>query len=348
MNNAGDNKVSHQWELIWLGPAMFYLSLGFLALLATIMVLWIDVPRVVEIAEVLEDGQFMQLSEEELAFESIAFSWGKFCGISLLLMWPIFVAEQLFYFLRSEPQKSFFRNYPYWFLFCLLPPLRLCAQRREDINQIWLPQFGWCVVDRNLRRKLERIFSFPMIGIALLILPVLGLQHYFGERIADYPTLRILLHFGTGLIWFAFAVEFIVMVSVAPQKLVYCKQHWLDLVIILLPLVSFLRTLRLLRASKLLKVGKLQQLSRVVRIYRLRGVAMRGLRALLLLEVLHRLLRTKPETRIVKLEQQVIDKQRELDELREEISRLKSLAKPNTEAKSKPDLDPEPETRTKL
>jgi hypothetical protein len=34
------------------------------------------------------------------------------------------------------------------------------------------------------------------------------------------------------------------MISVAPRRLEYCKKHWLDLAIILLPLISFLRSLR--------------------------------------------------------------------------------------------------------
>ncbi len=312
---------------------MFYLSLLFLALLASIMVLWIDVPRVVEVSGSHGAGEqefgdpfepVVQLSEAEIAFERSAFKWGELCGWGILFLWPIFWAEQLFLWWQCPSTSAYWRRHPLGWLFCIVPPLRLCAHRREEKESVWLPHLGWRTVDRPLRRRLERLFSFPMIGIALLILPVLGLQHYFGERIQDYPQLRLLLHFGTGLIWFAFAVEFIVMVSVAERKLTYCKQHWLDLVIIILPLVSFLRTLRLLRTTKLLKVGKLQQLSRVVRIYRLRGVAMRGLRALLLLEVIHRLFRTKPEKRIKKLQLLAADKQRELEELQEEIERLET------------------------
>lgn len=305
---------------------MFYLSLVFLALLAAILVLWIDVPRVVEvIGEDAGESEVVQLSDAELQFEDTAYRWGKFCGMFLILLWPIFIAEQVVHFLQTRRGQSFYRKHPFWWILCVIPPLRLCAHRRESDEQVWFPILGWQISDRALQRRLERSFSFPMIGIALLILPVLGLQFYFKERIAEYPELRIALHFGTGLIWFAFAVEFIVMVSVAEKRLKYCKQHWLDLVIILLPLISFLRTLRLLRAgSSLAKVGRLQQLTRVVRVYRLRGVAMRALRALMLLEVVHRLMRTTPESRIRKLELQYEEKQRELADLEEEIARLRA------------------------
>lgn len=307
---------------------MFTLSLVFLALLATIMVLWIDVRHIVETGDESADLEALLgpvLSKQEAQFEATAYSLGRMCGILLLLLWPVFIAEQLVYRFLTSPDEPLSRRHPYWWVHCFVPPLRLCSRQRDaQEERIWFPKWGWQVADRHLQRRLERIFSIPMIWIALLILPVLALQFFFHQRIIEYPTLRIFLHIGTGLIWFAFATEFIVMVSVADKKLNYCKTHWLDLVIILLPLISFLRTLRLMRATRLLKVGKLQQLSRVVRIYRLRGVAMRGFRALLLLEVLHRLLRTKPERRIAKLEEQYLEKQLELKFLRLEIDELKA------------------------
>ncbi len=306
---------------------MFYTTLVYLGLLAAVLVLWIDVPRVIEVNEVVAESpaaRMLPASDVELAFEEASFAWGKVCGLGLLLLWPVFIAEQAFYFVTSCSRRAFAVEHPRWWLFCVLPPLRLCAHWRGQNEQVWLPRLGWQTVDRGLRKRLERNFSLPMIWIALLILPVLGLQFYYQDRITEFPRLCLALHVGTGLIWYAFAVEFIVMVSVAENKLAYCKKHWLDLAIVLLPLISFLRGLRVLRASKLLKVGKLQQLTRVVRVYRLRGVAMRGLRAMMLFEVLHRLLRTSPEKRLRRLEQARREKQYELAELEEEINLTKN------------------------
>lgn len=303
---------------------MFYLSLLFLTLLAASMVLWIDVPRVVDVA----DGEQISVSEAEVAFEQAAYRLGRWCGVLLLALWPVFWIEQIWNFTRADNWAQFRAEQPYAPLFCLVPPLRLCAHVRDTTERLWLPWLGWQTVNRQLERKLEKHFSVPMIGIALLILPVLGLQFLFQDRIVEYPKVRFALHFGTGLIWFAFAFEFIVMVSVAERKFQYCKKHWLDLIIILLPLISFLRTLRLLRASKMIRIGKLQQLSKVVRVYRLRAVTMRGLRALMLLEVVHRLLKTTPEKRIKKLKNLVSDKERELAELHEEIARLEKSLEP--------------------
>ncbi len=321
----------------WTYPVMFYLSVAFLAVLSALLVLWIYVPITVNADELpgtdTEKAAAIAavLTEEELLLEAAAYRWGVLCAAILGIMWPVFVAERLFdrllrLKLGLDPSRL-------WWVSCIAPPLRLCAHRRtfasDEGEQIWFPRAGWKTVDRKLQRELEKAFSLPMIFIALLILPVLGIQLYFASakhNIIDFPVLRFLLNFGTGLIWFAFTIEFIVMVSVAEKKLAYCKKHWLDLIIILLPLISFLRTFSLLRATRLAKLGKLQQLSRLVRVYRLRGVAMRALRALMLLEVLHRLFRTKPEKRIRRLEEQYLEKQRELEFLAEEIERLKQIA----------------------
>ncbi len=317
-------------------PLMFYLSLSFLALLASLLVLWIDVPRIAESHDPAETPELkegyvpptpittaLELTDEEIAFESAAYRLGLICLVGLVILWPIFWIEQLANRLTLISGQSFRFKHPYWLHACIAPPLRLYSHLRSDIDEIWLPLVGWKTVNARLQRELDKASSVPMVCIALLILPVLGLQMLFGREIINYPVLRLVLHFGTGLIWFAFTVELIVNSSVAKKKLIYCKKHWLDLLIILLPLVSFLRTARFLRVTRLAKLGKIQQLSKFVRVYRVRGVAMRALRALMLLEVIHRLLRTKPEARIAKLEEQFAEKSRELEFLREEIDALR-------------------------
>lgn len=341
---AVSNHETHpEFELArWTYPVMFYAALAFLMLLAALLVLWIDVPRVVEVEsdeyettiEAVEQAVVSPSETRdpemayEIAYEQAAFGWGNLAAVILLALWPLFFLEQIVNFvwlaLKPDPRgRDYFEKFPFWWASCLIPPLRLCARERGDVDRMWFPFTGWVVADRELRRRLEHAFSLPMIWIALLILPVLGIQFYFKERILDYPMLRFVLHFGTGLIWFAFACEFIVMVSVTQKKLAYCLKHWLDLAIILLPLISFLRTARILRATRLAKIGKLQQVTRLVRMYRLRGVAMRALRAMMLLEVLNRLLRTKPERRLAQLEEQYEEKQRELEHLRQKIEAVR-------------------------
>jgi voltage-gated potassium channel len=122
-----------------------------------------------------------------------------------------------------------------------------------------------------------------------------------------------------GLIWCAFTYEFIVMVSSTKKKLAYVKKNWIDLAIILLPLISFLRSLRIVRAAKLARFAKIQQLTKMGRVYRMRGMLAKTIRAFLVLELVHRILKTSPEKRLDKLLAQVEDKQDELRELRQQV-----------------------------
>ena len=144
-----------------------------------------------------------------------------------------------------------------------------------------------------------------MIGIALLIMPVLIVEFFMKDQVSQYEWLRAFLHIGTGVIWFAFAMEFILMVSVAKKKLGYCKDHWIDLAIIILPFVSFLRTLRMLRMTRLAHLLQLPMLTKLGRVYRLRGTAVKVLRALMVLEVLQRIVGGDPERQIEKLQRQL-------------------------------------------
>ena len=325
---------------------MFYLSLGYLAIIAALLVLWIDVPRVIEFNDLELTAQFENLldaskadidpaTEEELSklvdrqreleFQSTATSLSRWLARLLVVAWLVIVAEQLTYFVLMDNWTQYRSEHPYALAICLLPPLRLCARHRAAEGVIWFPGLGWQRPTHHFQKELERHTSLPMIGIALLILPVLGLQMIYGAAIVQHPWLRIALHVGTGVIWFAFATEFLVMVSVTDKKLKYCKKHWLDLVIILLPLISFLRSWQLLRASKLVNFSKLQQISRIIRAYRLRGVTMRALRAFLVLGILQRILRTKPEQKLAKLRELYAEKEAELAMLRDEIEQLEQL-----------------------
>jgi voltage-gated potassium channel len=129
----------------------------------------------------------------------------------------------------------------------------------------------------------------------------------------------VLLDVSTAVIWVAFTTEFIVMASTAEEKFAYCRQHWLDLAIILLPLISFARALRVARAARLGRLGSMS------RLYRLRGLAMRAFRAVLLLDIVKRLLLIRPEKRLARLQRALAAKERELAQLRCEIAELNAI-----------------------
>ena len=231
---------------------------------------------------------------------------------AFLVFWLLIIGEGLLG-LITAPDK-FKAPLLRWLLTVLIPPFRMTISAATPNHAIWLPRSEWQANDQVLYNRLERQFALPMLFITLLILPVIGAEIFFNQRLVSSPGLSLLVHLVTALIWFAFALEFIVMVSVAERKVDYCKQNWINIVIILLPLVAFLRTLQLFRFLRLTKAGKL------LRAYRLRGVFARAMRLALMLNLIERVMQRRPDAYIRHLEQKVQDKQEELDELQAKLA----------------------------
>lgn len=266
---------------------------------------------------VLAAGVIHRLGHGELtSFEASVILWG------LLLVWPIFVLEGLLRLLAvRRPERSRWQRLITFVAVCLAPPLRLGGRAYADPAKIWLPGLGWTVVDEQLRRRLERIISVPMILIALMVLPLLAMEFFWLEQVHAHFGLSLLLDIGTSVIWLAFALEFIVMVSVAEDKTGYCLHNWMNLAVVCLPLLDFLPVLRLLRLAGVLD---LQQVSRLGRLYRLRGLLARTWRAILLLEMLQRLFGRYQEKRLKRLKALLSEREAEIAELRREIAELET------------------------
>ncbi len=224
----------------------------------------------------------------------------------------LFVLEFVFHLARRDPQ---WRRRAAG---CLLPPLRLCGRDPQSPRYVWVLGRGWVRRNARLVVDMERAFSLPMIGMALMILPLLAMEHYLADAIAGNALLRALIALATVTIWLAFAVEFFVMIAVVENKVQYCKQHWMDIVVICLPFVAFLRFLRLGQAMRL------QQLSKLGRAYRLRGVSMRLWRSILLLDLIARVVRISPEKQLGKLRLMMEEKEAELELLRERVRELEA------------------------
>jgi hypothetical protein len=201
----------------------------------------------------------------------------------------------------------------------LVPPLRMGCRGLARPDHIWLPGLGWREVDHRLRRTLERFFSIPMIGFALMVLPLLALEYCWAEKIREEPVLALWFDIGTAVVWLAFSVELIVMVAVSDRPLRYCFLHWIDLAIVLLPAVEVLPLFRLLRLGRVLR---LEQLLRWGRLHRLQALATRGWRALLLLRIAQRLTGRSSEHRLEQLRELLRAKEEEAADLREEIKKL--------------------------
>jgi hypothetical protein len=199
-------------------------------------------------------------------------------------------------------------------LILIAPPLRMSLRSMTDRRAIWLPFRGWVPRGKQLARALEARFGPPMLMVALAILPVLALEFIWVDQVRASVPLQTALDIGTRIIWLAFAVEFVVLFSVAPRRIQYCKRNWVDIAIILLPLLSFLRGLRLARLGRV---------NRLARVYRMRGVGIKLLRAVMVLRVVERMSIRATQSKLLRLEAQLADREEELAELRLEMDRLR-------------------------
>jgi voltage-gated potassium channel len=122
------------------------------------------------------------------------------------------------------------------------------------------------MVSKNeLAIKIEKRIEKPMILLALLIIPVVVVE------LEIVPTNAYLVSCATKIddgIWFAFLLEYLVLVSLYDDKMGYTKRSWLNLVILLLspPLISppDFASIRSLRAIRALRVFRALRSLRIV------------------------------------------------------------------------------------
>ena len=318
----GENQDFRRWIADRTALPMFCLSVLFLAVVAAILVLAIEAPSLG--APLHGDGELTLSTDGDsdsrhaLASRTEAAS-SRAVAVRVLLwilvaIWPLFVLEAILRITFRDRRSSSSRSEYALLLAVLCPPLRLCM-----CQQIGRATCGFPDWDGRLSMKTCGSGSSGSeradVDHCAMILPVLLVEFAMVEQVASHVWLQVVLGVSTGLIWFAFAAEFIVMVTMADKKLRYCKQHWLDLAIILLPLISFLRSLRVVRVARAAVCG-VQQLTRMGRVYRLRGLAMRAFRGVLLLELVNLAPRVKPERRIRALRGLLEEKEREVVGLR--------------------------------
>lgn len=241
-------------------------------------------------------------------------------------LWAIIVLEGLAgMFFTRDAWRARLRRF---FLTLLIPPLRMVVATGKPDGWLWLPGAGWRPAGEETSEKLEQKLALPMVILTLLVLPVLGAELTGGETMENHPRLALATHLTTCVIWIGFTAEFVWMVAAAPNKLAYCLKHWIILVIILLPLVAFLRVLNAFRFARMIRAGKL------LRAYRLRGLWMRVWRLALLFNLFDRLQQRDPAKYCAALEKKIADLEEQLAELRSKLAEHRSKTSENS-------LDPE-------
>jgi voltage-gated potassium channel len=226
---------------------------------------------------------------------------------------------------RGKQSRAPRRRAAHLIAVALAPPLRATLAPVTMIDWNWLPGLGWRRTTRELARFCQRKLGGPMLLIALLILPVLLIQMLFDDLVQQYQLLALSLDIAIRLIWLAFTVEFLVVLSVTPRKLEYATRHWVDLFIILLPFLAFARTLRLVRLGQLMRTG---QMTKLASTYRLRGLALKVMQAILMLRVLETVSGSMAKRRIAKIDETILRRREEIADLEQERLELRmDLAK---------------------
>jgi voltage-gated potassium channel len=104
----------------------------------------------------------------------------------------------------------------------------------------------------ELLDRFERATEVPLLVLALLMVPLL-----FAPWLLDLPeqvesTLLVL----DWMIWGCFAFEFAVRLALVERRAQFLRREWIDLLIVLLPVLRPLRIARSARALRLLRLGR--------------------------------------------------------------------------------------------
>lgn len=113
----------------------------------------------------------------------------------------------------------------------------------------------------SLLTKVESYTEIPMLILVVVMIATLVVPLVV-ELDEDTHHLFELIDW---FIWAAFALELAVKTYLSPKRLIYLRTHWLDVLIVALPL---LRVFRVFRAARLARGARLARSSRVLRLLR--------------------------------------------------------------------------------
>ena len=105
----------------------------------------------------------------------------------------------------------------------------------------------------EVREKIDRYLDLPLT-LASVVVVLLVMIQLSGEVSGAWQRRLEALSWG---LWSLFLLEFLLKFALAPVKRRYVRDHWLDVLVVLLPFPRFLRLARVLRASRVLPVLRL-------------------------------------------------------------------------------------------
>jgi voltage-gated potassium channel len=293
---------------LYLPPVMYVLTISFTALLAVI------------VQYLLADYVFQRVPLiDELIY-------------LLFIIWPIFWAERIIALLICPSHGR--KPYALAFGIALFPPIRLAVRKCFAPEYIWLGN-GWRLIDDALLEAMEKRFLYIIIGVSSFMLPFWGYEIFYPQVLLNDKLFYHFITLGNALVWGLFVVEFVIMLSLAPKPLKYLSKHWLELLIIALPMVALIKFLNLAPYAAMLKMAKHQKtlllfinkFQHLLNMYRARTALNRVLHFLLVINLLKHwyLRRNKPEVYLQMLLEQKEEKQKELDKIEQEIKHVEAL-----------------------
>ena len=105
--------------------------------------------------------------------------------------------------------------------------------------------------------RFEHMTELPLLVLALLIIPLLVAPVAF-DLAARVERVVLALDW---IIWGVFAAELAIRIYLTPRRLRYLRQHWFDVLIVVLP---FLRPLRIVRSARALQALRVLRGARVL------------------------------------------------------------------------------------
>ena len=126
-----------------------------------------------------------------------------------------------------------------------------------------------------MQARFQQAIGGPMLGLAIAFVVILALPYI---ATLNDSTLAALDAVGW-MIWAAFAVELAVNTYLAPRRLRYLRDHWIDVAIVVLPFLRLLRVARAARALRLVTLlGRAATTARaILRTHGLQNVLVAGL-----------------------------------------------------------------------
>ncbi len=236
----------------------------------------------------------------------------------ILILWPMFFIERVFYLIFCDDKKTLI-NYLNPLFITLFPALHLATRacgKREYI--LW--NFRWNLVTADLYTYIEKRFLYPILLISIIMIPFWITEIFYPERLSNHPVFIHIINQGNALIWVLFVTEFFILFSIAEKRMDYLKKHWMEILIIILPMLALTRFILISRSLYFVR------LQRFLNIYRSKIVLKRIIRILVILELVKRFYeRRNPKKYLKRLQDKLTEKENEINDLKIQISEMEQL-----------------------